>query len=231
MAIDTTSLRSRRALLTGGLGALAATVAGALGRPLPALAEGENVKVGGHYPTATRATIVENRTNAKNVLVARSLSRGIGVLGHGLVGVRGTSTRARLGTGVDPNEFEVGAGVRGDSPKGAGVFGVSSSGFGVAGVSTSGIGVRAFSQSNIGILAESSGGYALQTLGRIKISTSGVARIPAGSTSTKVFQGGASGTDFFVLLTAHVDIGARRLWYTLNAADASVTIQMSSVRT
>jgi hypothetical protein len=53
MATDTDQ-RSRRAVLAGLGGGVAALLAQAVGRPLPASADGETVKVGGVYPTRCR---------------------------------------------------------------------------------------------------------------------------------------------------------------------------------
>jgi hypothetical protein len=56
MALDQTIQRSRRALLAGSIGALAAFVGQAIGRPRPARAEGEPIVAGGEYTDATSVT-------------------------------------------------------------------------------------------------------------------------------------------------------------------------------
>jgi hypothetical protein len=103
MAIDPVVPRSRRALLGAALGAGAATLASALGRPLSTrAADGDPMVVGGEY-TATSVTKLTNTTNADRVLEAISTSgwsihgqssSGTGVWGQStsLAGVYATST-------------------------------------------------------------------------------------------------------------------------------------------
>ena len=106
-------LKSRRSLLTAGLGALGATVASMLGRPLPVLANGEAVVVGGTYESATSKTrlantafgstntILEAATDQGTALDGSSNYGGVGVRGHGheyrATGVRATT---RFGTAL-----------------------------------------------------------------------------------------------------------------------------------
>jgi hypothetical protein len=80
MALDQTIQRSRRALLAGSIGALAAFVGQAIGRPLPARAEGEPIVVGGEYTDATSVTRIRNGTNNAAVLRGESVS-GTGIYG------------------------------------------------------------------------------------------------------------------------------------------------------
>ncbi len=82
MAIDSVSPRSRRAVLGAALGAGAATIASALGRPLPARAvDGQAVLVGGEY-TATSITKLD--TGSSTTMGALwGVSGGIGVRGTG----------------------------------------------------------------------------------------------------------------------------------------------------
>jgi hypothetical protein len=119
MAVDTTTIRSRRALLVGALGGLAALAAQALGRPLPVHAQDEFIQVGHEYPNATSRTYIRNGTNNATVFNAASTSSGVGVWGGSFSS----------------------DGVHGDSSSGNGVSGVSSSSYGVIGQSISGVGV------------------------------------------------------------------------------------------
>lgn len=77
-------------------------------------------------------------------------------------------------------------------------------------------------------------GITLQTQGRTKLDTSGVATIPAGATSVTVTPGRAPGVDVtpesFVLLTPKANIAGRDLWFTTNATADTFTIRMSSSR-
>ena len=103
MAIDTTAPRTRRALLAGAGGALAAVAVQAVARPLGVRAEGENIQVGGEYTDAESVTRIRNATNDAGVLECEALG-GIAVSGQALggVGVEGVSDsgvafRARKG--------------------------------------------------------------------------------------------------------------------------------------
>lgn len=80
MALDQTIQRSRRALLAGSIGALAAFVGRAIGRPLPARAEGEPIVVGGEYTDANSVAWIMNGTNNAAVLRGESVS-GTGIYG------------------------------------------------------------------------------------------------------------------------------------------------------
>jgi len=80
MAIDTSVPRSRRALLAGGLGGMAALVAAALGRPLPTDAtDGDTVHVG-QYHTGANSTMFDTGSTGAAAIVGQS-SAGTGVYG------------------------------------------------------------------------------------------------------------------------------------------------------
>ena len=79
--------------------------------------------------------------------------------------------------------------------------------------------------------AHGGSGFALSTLGRLDISTAGLATIPAGATSKLVYGGVDITAGSFVLLTPNADIGTRRLWWTKDTVGNSITIHMSSSRT
>ena len=105
-------------------------------------------------------------------------------------------------------------------------------GAGVKGVNTSSAS-RPFSaprcQKRSAFRAAGYTGYALETVGRLKFSTAGIATIPAGSTS-KVITSFLLTAGSFLLLTPGVDIGTRRLWFTKNVAAHTITIHLSSSR-
>jgi hypothetical protein len=120
MALETITPRSRRALLTAGLGGLAAFVAGAVGRPAPTRAtDGDAVLVGGSY-TASTVTKLTNSTDNDTVFEAESTTSG--------TAVRGSSSSY--------------IGVWGSSHSSRGVFGESDEGIGVSASSTSGIAIK-----------------------------------------------------------------------------------------
>lgn len=101
MAVQTPTPQSRRAILAAALGAGAATIASALGRPLPAAAaNGDAVTVGGSF-AGTATTQISNGINSATVFEAISLGSGIGVAGtsssgNGVQGVSSSSSSAAV---------------------------------------------------------------------------------------------------------------------------------------
>lgn len=171
MSIDTTTPRSRRALLAAATGGLAAAAAATLGRAAPVRGDnGDNLMIGFHN-TATQGTSLGNDA------------------GDG---------------GITFNA--VGAGATG----------------GLVGESESGIAVEAASQTGVGLRVSH---------GRVRLDEiSGVATIPAGSTSRTVDPGVNINERTFVLLSPMANIGSRGLWFTKNATADTFTIRMSSPR-
>jgi hypothetical protein len=192
MAIDTTTARSRRALLLGAGGALAAFAAQALGRPLPALAGSGSVALGA-VNTSADTTIIRNTDIGNGTEVLRAVNAGNGTAfrgrshaGDGVVGE--SSSSASVGV----HGYSPGAGVRGDSAAGVGVLGQSESGQGVLGMGgPSGIAVSAFGGS-IGLFASAStGDYAIAVdTGRLAFGrNAGNAVIPASARHVTVSPG------------------------------------------
>jgi hypothetical protein len=101
MAVQTPTPQSRRAILAAALGAGAATIASALGRPLPAAAaNGDAVTVGGTF-AGTATTQISNGINSATVFEGISLLSGIGVAGtsssgNGVQGVSSSSSSAAV---------------------------------------------------------------------------------------------------------------------------------------
>ncbi len=179
-----TAPRSRRALLTAGLAAGVATVASALGRPLPAKAasgsfdsssagtaavEAYNNAVSGSPAigvlaqssstdgTAVYAVAGSPSGSNRGVYGASNSAAGIGVEGlAGAFGVKGTSSSG-LGVGVQ-GLSDSGAGVSGISGSSAGVYGASTSGYGMLGGSDTGVGVQGTSSSNAAVRGDSTSG-------------------------------------------------------------------------
>jgi hypothetical protein len=126
MAIDTTAPSSRRALLAGALGALAATVAGGLGRPAAVQAHDvDDIRLGGNN-LATYTTTITNQTAHLDVLDLRATGRGSAILASS----------------------EEDSAIRGNGVNGAGVEGTSFTLEGVVGLSVSGVGVSGRSEHN-----------------------------------------------------------------------------------
>jgi hypothetical protein len=113
---------------------------------------------------------------------------------------------------------------------GWGVFGTTPAGVGAYGSTSSGTGVRGHSGSGTGLHGTTGSGFALQTGGRLKLSTSGVASITAGATSKTVTPGVDVTSGSFVLLTPKANLGGRGLWFTTNATANTFSIRMSSSR-
>jgi hypothetical protein len=138
MAVQTPAPQSRRAILAAALGAGAATIASALGRPLPAAAaNGDPVTVGGSF-IGTSLTSISNTTNLASVLEASS-TNGIAFTAQSqsTYGVYSTS-----GSGIAMHgESTSGIGVRGTSGSDNAVVGSSGSARGVFGTSATGVGV------------------------------------------------------------------------------------------
>jgi hypothetical protein len=133
VGIDTITPTSRRALLAGLVGGLTATVAGTLGRAQPASAhDPDDVRLG-RLNTATRRTTITNPTENGHAIVGLASGSGIGlrgqsdsgigVYGHGYVGVFGSSATADGVRGISDS----GPALRASSVTGYGVWGNSSS--------------------------------------------------------------------------------------------------------
>jgi hypothetical protein len=151
------------------------------------------------------------------------LSARLGAHGHSAVGlgVMGSATAAIPAT--VPTRTGVYGVAEGDSSS-RGVIGSSPLGQGVRGEATSGVGV--FGN------ASSAAGYAFRGSGRVRFDkVSGVATIPAGSTSVTVTPGVDVTADSFVLLTAKANIGSRSLYFSTDATNNRITIRISSSRT
>lgn len=127
MALDTTSQRSRRALLLGAVGGLGALAAQALGRPVPVNANDPNDVVLGGVNTTTSVTSIENTTGdpfaTNNAILGKTSVQGAGVVGVGVSGADGVVGRTDYGNGVVGQTSGLGAtGVVGSGGH-TGVFG------------------------------------------------------------------------------------------------------------
>jgi len=123
------SLQSRRALLTGAIGGLAAWAAAAVSDAAPARAIDPNDVVLGAVNTASSTTKVRNPSTTDPALWGAGASA---------VGVVGTSVGS---TGVSGHSEDF-YGVHGFSGSSAGVYGVSNDATGVEGHSGNGVGCR-----------------------------------------------------------------------------------------
>jgi hypothetical protein len=211
MAMDTGTPRTRRAVLLGVGGAIAALAAQALARPLATRAEGEAIVVGGEYTDALSLTKIKG--DISEVLRGESTGSGPGV--HGV---------SHTGIGVFGESY---------TDAGIGVFGVSIPGTAMHGLSHQGTGVFGQTKSGIAIEAYVTGsGQALVTDGgRVRFKqVSGVATIAAGATTKTVTPGVDIVAASFVLLTPRANLGGRDLWYTTNPGSHMFSVHLSSAR-
>lgn len=165
---------SRRALLTASLGAGAALLAEAIGRPATARAADGDPLLAGESNGASSTTSIINTTNDQTVLSVSNGemgSTGLSAAGHsvgvhaggqlgllaegGAEGVRATGGIYGV-TGRATGTFH--AGVYGTSDSGWGIRGDSESDVGALGTSQSGVGVTGTSESSTGVYGGSTAG-------------------------------------------------------------------------
>lgn len=120
MTIDTTSPRTRRALLGAGLGAIAATIASAIGRPAATDAASNPVLLNQNNPATDNTKI--STTSATAFWADSRSSRGVYGSSNTYIGVYGSSNSH--------------VGVWGSSGSSEGVVGYSATGNGVGGSSS-----------------------------------------------------------------------------------------------
>ena len=172
----TSARRTRRHLLAGGTGALAAVLtAEALARPAPAAAANGDNMIVGQSNSETSATVIANSTDGDMALVCDAAGPGVGVVGNSDIGdgVLGTATlgngvqgitKSRLGSGVVGHNTGDGNAVAGHASNAAasGVYGQNDgTGYGVAGRANAGVGTLGDSARGVGVWANSPNGTAL----------------------------------------------------------------------
>jgi hypothetical protein len=165
---------TRRSLLAAGLGAVAAAIAGALGRPAATSATNGDILHAGTITDAVSSTGLINDTDDHDVFVAVSNDRGPNTGGG--AGFSGKSSR--------------GNGVEGASATGAGVYGSSSKGPGVSGISTTGRGVLGASFENYGVVGHSDADRRAGVLGEAsQLTSSGVVGVHIGRETSGTLGG------------------------------------------
>ncbi len=208
--MDTTTPRSRRALLAAAFGGVAAVATQAIGSPAMTRAGSGAVNLGAVNVSGDTTTL-RNPTDQSVVLRARSEGAGIGVQGisDSRAGVLG---RSRAGPGV-AGESASGAGVEGRTGSGIGVRGASADGYGVVGNSQTNVAVYGSTDTGYGVFGQSRWGtalyglgemdsFALQTDGKVTfLRSAGIATIPAGSRSVTVDPDLAVNADSKILAT------------------------------
>lgn len=171
MAAETAVTRSRRSILTAALAAAAATVAGALGRPLQVTAtNGDYVTVGSAFDETYVTKITNNSTSQGDSSDNRTMElasvNGSALFAHGPnTGVIAHSPgNAVFAWGTDPGAIgvfgAVGSSLPFETPDAAGVYGRTSTdlaAIGVHGLSEIGVGVRGDTQTGTGVLGVATG--------------------------------------------------------------------------
>jgi hypothetical protein len=207
--------RSRRQLLAGGSGALAAVLtAEALARTAPAAAANGDPVILGHANKSTGLTSITNSTGGRTALACFASGSGDAVRG---TTISGTGVLGTSGTGDGVSGASVGGnGVAGSSPKGTGVRGAAGNGTGVLGVVGGiGTGVAGVSEgTGDGVSGASAGGTgvvawgktALQVHGPAVFSRSGILTVEAGHSSAQQ-TGIALTSASFVLATIQGNVG------------------------
>jgi hypothetical protein len=184
-------VRSRRAFLFGGVAATTALVAEAIARARPAVAaDGDPILIGDGTNSGTAATILTTSVADDGGLSVVATGQGAAALSGSVsssvnepAGVFGEATNM---TGLSHGVFG-----RDASTGGVGVTGRSTaavgSGIGVSGraVSLTGVGVHAQGGQD----ASAGEGIALQALGQVRFSTSGIATVAKGAKQVIVNPG------------------------------------------
>ena len=221
MAIDGVTARSRRALLLGAAGGLAALAAQAVGRPIGATAGQDpvllNVENSGFLnPTKIRTTqasgAFEGISQYGPALRGHSQDGdGVAGYGYGLTG-RGVVGHGSLKEGVY-GDSEASSGVYGKSTSGFGVRAKSKTNTGVHGASESGYGIQGDSPSNYGVYGTSGSSYAVVGLSGSSIGVAGFGDSGEGvygmSASANGVHGFTSGTAAGVLGESALGRGGR----------------------
>jgi hypothetical protein len=142
MAITTSDSISRRVLLGASIGAVTGLVAQALGRPIGAAAQDQNLQVG-HFENDASSTTGILTSTGRGFQGMSSDANGAGLYGENTAGGPGVSGACIIGDGVHGKTLS-NNGVSGESPA-AGKSGVhgehAGSGYGVTGRARNGTGV------------------------------------------------------------------------------------------
>jgi hypothetical protein len=213
MLVDTTSTRSRRAMLAGSLAALAALLAQALGRPAPVQAGGNALILGQQNTTDASATGINRQDDACTLTLAGP-------------------TYAAFGNVFTPNGIGVGGRAQANGAQGlAGSTNGHHSQIAVLADTTRGVGegtsVKAVTKNGIGVYAQCTGGAAIVADGMTIFSRSGKATFAAGQT-TQTLGAGRVTTDTLVVATIQGDVaGTWVRGVTVNVAKQQFTIRLN----
>jgi hypothetical protein len=147
MTAESTTPRSRRAVLMGAMGGVVAFAAAALHKPAAVYAGSDGDVVLNGNNTTTLSTRIENSSNANDVLQVFS-GTGIALYANSTTGYAVFGS----GQGVQTAQFE-------NLSTGAGVYGHAADGIGLRGAATGGKGVQGESTSNVGVYGSTGTGW------------------------------------------------------------------------
>lgn len=215
MTVDTVTPRSRRALLAGSLGALAAVAAQAIGRPLPAAAGTGSVLLG-EGNTASAVTSIHHANGKTGVFLA-SADTGAYAFGGGANGA------GLYGDAAD-SDAPAGFGVVGHTGGLSWQIAVDADGRDGPG---EGIALRARTKNGIGIAVSATGGDAMQVTGRTVFSRSGVTTFYKGQASQTVTAGRIAASTLVVATVQGAVAGVWVLGVAVNVSNQNFTIKLN----
>lgn len=215
MAMEPSELRSRRALLAGSIGALAALAAQAIGRPdLASADDGDAVRLGQQNTQTGTFTELRRSDNKSRIALigptygvtaSTDVSGGTGLDGfsggtHDTIGVKGRTNGHYSQTAVDA-----------DARTGNG----------------EGYAVRARTKNGIGVYAEATGGVAIRAKGRTEFSRSGKVTFSKGQAS-RTIKGNTIFADSLVVATIQGDVsGTWVRGVTVSTSKGQFTIRLN----
>lgn len=213
MTMEPTSLRSRRALLAGSIGALAAAAAQAIGRPLPAAAAGNAVILDD----------INSSTGSVPTTIARGLRSAVRFAQDSVAVasfVANDDAVAIYGESIAPGGVAVKAISNGHNTQAALIAdGTEGNGEGYA--------IKAITRNGTAIDARCTGGIAIAAHGMTTFSRSGKVSFAAGQ-STRTLTSGRVTRDTLVVATIQSDVAGT--WVrnvTVNVSGQSFTIRLN----
>ena len=193
--------RTRRAVLTAGIGAAAAAAVGTFARPGPVrgVTPDGGVSRGLFNETTGTTSIVNAGTTSSTVLSVQHGSNGIAVTGvsESSIGVDGFSTSGTGGRGRSSLE----SGIVGYSGYSASTSRAQTGVVGTADVGTASVGVFGASPAGTGGLFSSTNGLALHVQGKARFNRSGKASVGKGTSSVDVVVPGGLAANSIISAT------------------------------
>lgn len=213
MSLDPAVPRSRRALLGGALGALAAMAAQAIGRPLPVDAGGQSLILGQSNTSDAASTTLFRADDATNVSF---IGPTFGVIGHAFVsdgtGIIGQADTAGATGMLGRTEGKpTQTAIRADTTNGLG----------------EGISLRAETHNGIAVWASCTGGAAIVADGLTEFSRSGKAAFATGQASRTIKPGRMTADTLVVATIQGAVPGTWVLGVSLNVTKQSFTIRLN----